>query len=67
MEDQEIRSSRRLRNLPPLTTLEPPPIPQRRRLDTDSSFESIGISEVLGEPKLIAHHFDLDTVEIEDF
>ena len=55
-----------MRNLPPLTTLEPPPLPQRRRLDTDGSFEPIGISEVLGEPELIANHFDLDTFEIEE-
>ena len=38
----------------------------RRRLETDGSFEPVGISEVLGEPELIANHFDLDTVEIED-
>ena len=36
------------------------------RLDTDGSFELVGISEVLGEPELIANCFDLDTVEIED-
>ena len=66
MEDQPIRRSRRLRNLPPLITLEPPPPPQRRRLDTDGSFEPVGISEVLGEPELIDNRFDLDTVEIED-
>ena len=35
-------------------------------MDTDGSFEPVGISEVLGEPKIIANHFDLDTVEIED-
>ena len=66
MEDQPIGRSRRLRNLPPLVTLEPPPPPQRHRLDTDGSFEPVGISEVLSEPKLIANHFDLDTVEIEE-
>ena len=55
-----------MRNLPPLTTLEPPPLPQRWRLDTDGSFEPVGISEVLGEPELIAKRFDLDTVEIEE-
>ena len=54
-----------MRNIPPITALEPPPLPQRRRLDTDGSFEIVGISEVLGEPKLIANRFDLDTVEIE--
>ena len=65
MEDQPPRRSRRLRNLPPLTTLEPPPLPQRRRLEMDGSFELVGISE-LGEPELTANHFDLDTVEIEE-
>ena len=54
-----------MRNLPPLITLEPPPPPQRQRLDTDDSFEPVGISEVLGEPEIIANCFDLDTVEIE--
>ena len=55
-----------MRNLPPITTLEPPPLPQRWSLDTDGSFEPVGISEVLGEPKLIANRFDFDTVEIEE-
>ena len=55
-----------MRNLPPITALEPPPLPQRWRLDTDGSFETIGINEVLGEPQLIANHFNLDTVEIEE-
>ena len=66
MEDQPIRSSRRLQNLPPLITLEPPPPPQRQRLDTDSSFEPVGVSEVPGEPSLIANRLDFDIVEIED-
>ena len=65
MEDQPIRRSRRLKNLPPLVTLEPPPPPQRQKLDTDGSFELVGVSEVIGEPELIANRFDLDTVEIE--
>ena len=55
-----------MRNLPPLPALEPPPLPQRRRLDTDGSFEPVGVSEVLGEPELIANRFDFDTVEIEE-
>ena len=54
-----------MQNLPPLITLEPPPLPQRRRLDTDGSFEPIGVSEVPGEPILRANHFDFNTVEIE--
>ena len=56
-----------LQNLPPLITVEPPPPPQRRRLDTDGSFEPIGVSEVLDEPELRENHFNLNTVEIEDF
>ena len=55
-----------MQNLPPLVTLEPPPPPQRRRLDMDGSFEPVGVSEVLGEPSLIANHLNIDTVEIED-
>ena len=55
-----------MQNLPPLITLEPPPPPQRRRLDTDGSFESIGVSEVLGEPVLRANRSNFNTVEIED-
>ena len=49
-----------------LITLEPPPPPQRWRLDTDGSFEPIGVSEVLGEPELRTNHFNLNTVEIEE-
>ena len=66
MEDQPIRRSRRLWNLPPLATLETPPLPQRWILDTDGSFEPVGLSEVLGEPELIANHFDLDIDDIEE-
>ena len=55
-----------MRNLPPITALEPPPLPQRQRLDTEGSFEPVGTSEVLGESKLIANHFNIDTVEIEE-
>ena len=55
-----------MRNLPPITALEPPPLPQRQRLDTEGSFEPVGISEVLGEPEIIANRFNLDTVEIEE-
>ena len=61
-----MRRSQRLQNLPPLITLEPPPPPQRRRLHTDGSFESIGVSEVSGEPELRENQFDLTIVEIED-
>ena len=55
-----------MQNLPLLITLEPPPPPQRWRLDTNDSFEPIGVSEVLGEPKLRANRFNLNKVEIED-
>ena len=55
-----------MQTLPPLITLEPPPPPQRRRLDTDGSFEPIGVSEVPGEPTLRTNRFDFNTVEIED-
>ena len=54
-----------MQNLPLLITLEPPPPPQRQRLDTDGSFEPIGVSEVLGEPELRTDQFDLTAVEIE--
>ena len=54
-----------MQNLPPLITLEPPPPPQRRRLETDSSFKSIGVSEVLGETELRENRFNLNIVEIE--
>ena len=60
MEDQPLRRSRRLQNLPPLTTVEPPFPPQRRRL------ESMGISEVMSEPVLRTNQVDTTTVEIED-
>ena len=56
----------KVENLPPLITLEPPPPPQRQRLDTDGSFEPIGVSEVLDEPELRENHFDFNIVEIED-
>ena len=55
-----------MQNLPPLIILEPPPPPQRRRLDTDGSFELIGVSEVLGEPELRVNCLNLNTVEIEE-
>ena len=55
-----------MQNLPPLITLEPPPPPQRWILDTDGSYEPIGVSEVLGEPELRTNQFDLTIVEIED-
>ena len=54
------------KNLPPLITLEPPPPPQRRRLDTNGSFELIGVSEVPGEEELRENLSDLNIVEIED-
>ena len=44
----------------------PVPQPQRQRLDTDGSFEPIGVSEVPGEPEIRENHINLNTVEIED-
>ena len=52
--------------LPPLITLEPPPPLQKWRLDTDNSFEPIGVSEVSGELELRENHLNLNTVEIEE-
>ena len=43
-----------------------PPPPQRWRLDTNGSFEPIGVSEILGELALRANLFYFNTVEIED-
>ena len=54
-----------MQNLPPLITLEPPPLPQRWRLDMDGSFEPIGVIEVPGESKLRIDQFDLNIVDIE--
>ena len=55
-----------MQKLPPLITLEPPPPPQRQRLDTYGSFELIGVSEAPGVPELRENHFNLNTIEIED-
>ena len=45
--------------------MEPPPPPQRQRLDTDGSFKPVGISEVPGEPELRTNQVDTTPVEIE--
>ena len=66
MEDQPLHRSRRLQNLPPSVTVEPPPSPQRQRLDTDGSFEPVGVSEVQGEPKVRINQEETTTVDIED-
>ena len=55
-----------MQNLPPLITFEPPPPPQRRRLDTNGSFEPVGVSEVPGEPELRTNQEDTTAVDIED-
>ena len=55
-----------MQNLLPFITLEPPPPPQRQILDTDGSFEPIGVSKVLGEPELRENCLNLNIVEIED-
>ena len=46
--------------------MEPPPPPQRQILDTDGSFEPVGISEVSGEPELRKNQVDTTIVEITD-
>ena len=65
MEDEPLKRSRRLQNLPPAAIVEPPPPPQRRILDIDGSFEPVGVSEVLGEPKIRKNQVDRTVVEIE--
>ena len=66
VEDQPLRRSRRLQNLPPTTIMEPPSPRQRWILDTDGSFEPVGVSEVPSEPKLRTNQVDTTTIEIED-
>ena len=66
VEDQPLRRSRRLQNLPPAFTIEPPPPPQRWRLDIDGSFEPTGVSKVLGELELRLTQEETPIVEIED-
>ena len=53
MEDQILRRSYRLQNLPPSVTVDPPPPHQKRRLDTDGSFKQVHVSEVPSEPTLM--------------
>ena len=43
-----------------------PPPPQRHILDTYVPFESVGVSEVPGEPKLRTNQVDTTAIEIED-
>ena len=66
MEDQPLRRSRRLQNLTPLTTVDPPPPPLRYTVKKGGSFESTGISENLGEPELRYIQPELLSLEIED-
>ena len=66
MDDQPLKNSITLQNIPPFTIVELPPPPQRQRLDTDYSFEPTGISEVSGEPELRKNQVDTTPVEIED-
>ena len=66
MEDQTLHRSRRMQNLPPPDTVEPPPSPQRQRLDTNGSFEPVGVSEVPGELELRTNQVDTTVVEIKD-
>lgn len=48
MEEKVPRRSRRVKNLPPIPFEYPPP-PRRRRLNTTSSFEPYGSSDIVGE------------------
>jgi hypothetical protein len=48
VEDPELRRSRRLLGLPPVT-LEPPPPPLRRKLDQQGSFEATGLQTIVPE------------------
>jgi len=48
VEDHELRQSRRLLGLPPVT-LEPPPPPLRRKLDEQGSFEATGLQTFVPE------------------
>ena len=57
--------SQRLQNLPPLSIVEPPPPPQKWRLDTNSSFESLGVSESPWEPELCYTQPNPLSIEIE--
>ena len=46
VEDPELRQSRRLLGLPPVT-LEPPPPPLRPKLDQQGSFEATGLQTIV--------------------
>jgi hypothetical protein len=52
VEDHELRRSRRLLGLPPVT-LEPPPPPLRRKLDQQGSFEATGSQETTPDQPLL--------------
>ena len=54
MENQPPCRFQMLQKIPLLSTAEPPSPPQRLRLDTNSSFESTGVSESPGEPELLS-------------
>ena len=47
--------------------MDPPPPPQRKGFDTNNYFELIGVSEILGEPKLCYTEHDPLLVKIEYF
>ena len=46
--------------------MEPPPPPQRHKLDTDSSFEPVQVSEVPGELKLRTNQEETTAIDIEE-
>ena len=66
VEDQLLKRSRSLQDLPLVIPVEPPLPPQRRILGIDGSFEPVGDSEVPGELEIRINQVDTNAVEIED-
>ena len=64
VEDQPLRRSLGLENLPPSDIVEPPLPPQRQRIGAEGSFEPVGVSEVPGELKLRTNQVDTTTIDI---
>jgi hypothetical protein len=67
VEDPELRRSRRLLGLPPIT-LEPPPSPLRRKLDQQGSFEATGLQTIVPEqPPEESTILDLEATALGSF
>jgi hypothetical protein len=62
VEDPELRRSRRILDLPPVT-LEPPPPPLRQKLDQQGSFEATGLQTFGLEQLLEESKTDIGLVE----